>query len=89
MQQAEVIKDVLTFQDLAPEGILLAICFAMGYYIVKLRKDLIDKDKSIQSLNDARVADTKENTSQLLEVAEKVQTSLNQLHEVFRMKNDI
>lgn len=85
--QGEIIKDALTFQDLAPEGILLAICFTMGYFIVKLRKDLQAKDDVIQKLNEQRLQDSKENTVSLLEVTDKVQNSLNQLYEVFKIKN--
>lgn len=87
--QGEIIKEVVTFKDLAPEGILLAVCFTLVYYIVKLRKELNEKDNKIQELNNDRLNDAKENTTQLLEITDRVQVSLNQLHEVFKIKDNL
>lgn len=85
---AGTVEKLLSVNEVAVTGILLAIVAILMYFIVKLRQESAEKDKIIKETYEMLIKEQKDYTQNLLEVTNKVANTISQINEMIKLNRD-
>jgi adenosyl cobinamide kinase/adenosyl cobinamide phosphate guanylyltransferase len=85
---AGTVEKLLSVNEVAVTGILLAIVAILMYFIVKLRQESAEKDKIIKETYEMLIKEQKDYTHNLLEVTNKVANTISQINEMIKLNRD-